>query len=255
MTQEAETSESDGRELNHSADGRDRLPVSEWAYRTLREKILSSELPGRSRLVELGLAKDFGVSRTPIREALKRLAAEDLVITDPVLGLIVKPIERREVEDLYTIREALDALAAGLAARRILPEELSRLAALVDIMEQAAHDEQHDILVRANVHFHESIFRASGNERLQAIGRGLTDAVQRLSSVAFRNQRRDLEVVEEHRAVVAALERGDVDAARQAAAQHMARAKARFVRDGVMAELLRDPAAQADELRFAGADG
>jgi DNA-binding GntR family transcriptional regulator len=90
--------------------------------------ILDGELPPQTRLVEIQLAEQFEVSRTPVREALKRLAAEQLVLSDAVRGLIVRAPEPHEIEDVYRVRDALDALAVRLAAVRITPRRSSTCA-------------------------------------------------------------------------------------------------------------------------------
>jgi DNA-binding GntR family transcriptional regulator len=213
------------------------LPTSERAYRAIKEAIVSGELPADSRLVELALAADLGVSRTPVREALKRLVAEDLVVVDPVRGMIVKPIDHQEVEDFYTIREVLEGLAARLAAQRISGEQLIRLGALVDAMQAAAESGDGAALVQANILFHETIFQATANQRLLSLGRGLSDFVRRLSSVAFSDPRRDREVAVEHRAILEALERRDAEAAELRAREHMAHARSHFVRQSAFADL------------------
>ncbi len=214
------------------------LPSGERVYRALKEQILSGELPPSTRLVELSLALQFGVSRTPIREALKRLAAEHIVAIDPPRGMVVKGIDQQEAEEVYTIREVLDGLAARLAAQRISDEDLSRLRALTDVMTQALDQERRDALVEANIRFHQIILDASANERLKRLGRTLTESVRRFSSTAFRSYEREAEVLREHAQMMEALERRDPEAAEQAAREHMIRARAFFARATVTAGLL-----------------
>src|SRR5438552_8520439 len=105
----------------------DGLPMSERAYRELRNRIISGDLPPGTRLVEAQVASETGVSRTPVREALKRIAAEGLVSRDGLGGLIVYAASPDEVEQLYLVREVLDGLAARLAAHRVSPDEFAKL--------------------------------------------------------------------------------------------------------------------------------
>jgi DNA-binding GntR family transcriptional regulator len=202
-----------------------RISASEHVYRGIKEAILDGTLPADSRLVEVSLAGEFGVSRTPVREALKRLAAEGLVFLHPARGMAVKGFTQSEVEDFYTIREVLDGLAARLAAQRVSDGSVTRLKVLLRIMAEATERGEQDRLVQANVHFHQVIFQATRNEQLIALGQSLADSLQRLSSRAFRSAERDAEVLEEHGAVVQALERRDPDAAEHAARRHMQRAR------------------------------
>lgn len=203
----------------------------------MKEAILNGDLPPGSRLVELALADDLGMSRTPVREALNRLLAEELAVVDPMRGMIVKPFDAREVEDFYTLREVLDGLAAKLAAQRISQDQLIRLGALVERMELATEKGDEKALVHANVLFHETIFDASANQRLLSLGRTLSDFVRRLSSVAFSDPDRDREVAREHRAILDALESRDPERAERCAREHMAHARSHYVRQSALADL------------------
>src|SRR2546428_11737152 len=95
--------------------------------------------PG-SRLVELSLATQFGVSRTPVREALKRLVDGDLLLADPMRGLIVLTAEAAEVEEVYLVRQVLDGLASRFAAQRIAGHGLTPLRLVIDMMRQGITD-------------------------------------------------------------------------------------------------------------------
>src|SRR5919199_1903542 len=99
------------------------LPSSERIYRALREQILAASLPPCSRLVEEQLAARFRVSRTPVREALKRLVVEGLLVHDPLRGLVVRDFDPREADELGELREMMEGYAARLAARRASPEQ------------------------------------------------------------------------------------------------------------------------------------
>lgn len=213
------------------------LPISQRAYLAVKEAILNGDLPPGSRLVELALADDLGMSRTPVREALNRLLAEELAVVDPMRGMIVKPFDAREVEDFYTLREVLDGLAAKLAAQRISQDQLIRLGALVERMELATEKGDEKALVHANVLFHETIFDASANQRLLSLGRTLSDFVRRLSSVAFSDPERDREVAREHRAILDALESRDPEQAERCAREHMTHARSHYVRQSALADL------------------
>jgi DNA-binding GntR family transcriptional regulator len=199
----------------------DGLPSSERVYRRLREMILDGELPPQTRLVEIQLAEQFEVSRTPVREALKRLAAEQLVLSDPVRGLIVHAPEPHEIEDVYRVRDALDALAVRLAAVRITPDEVQHLRLVLDSMAEAIREQRTDLVVNANIAFHDVIYRAAGSSTLWRLARELSDFVRRFSSGAFSSPERSSAVLREHEAILDALERHDQDAAVAASSQHL----------------------------------
>lgn len=213
------------------------LPNGERVYRAIKEAILSGELPANSRLVELALAKQFGMSRTPVREALKRLTAEHLAFLDPARGMVVRGIDPKEIDDAYTLREVLDGLAARLAAQRISREDLARMRAIMEMMTQVVEGGPDLTLVELNLRFHELLLETSGNERLSQLSRSLNDLVRLYSSVAFRSQERDRDVLAEHAAIVDALERRDPDDAERAARHHMVEARIFLARASIAADL------------------
>lgn len=200
------------------ADG---LPSSERVYRELRELILSGELPPQTRLVEVHFAEQFGVSRTPVREALKRLTAEKLVYADSVRGLVVREPGPDEIEDVYIVREALETVAAKLAARRITPDEIRRLWAILESMREAVATDRTDVIVNTNIAFHDVIYRSAGNETLSRIVKDLSDFVRRFSTEAFASKERANAVLKEHEDILEALERHDPEAAGEASSGHL----------------------------------
>lgn len=218
-------------------DGASSLPSSERVYQDLRDQILTGVLVPNERLVELQLASEFNVSRTPIREALKRLAAEGLVSVEPLRGTVVRDIDATEVEDIYTIREVLDGLAVNLAAQRITAPDLAKLHLLGELMQESARARRWEAVVQINIKFHEVLYSAARNERLALIARSLQDAVHHYSSMAFTDPERVAEVLEEHEEIVAALETRDAKQAEALARRHMARARSNLSR-----LLLSDPA-------------
>src|SRR5436309_6207087 len=149
---------------------RDGLPSSERVYTQLREAILMNELPPNTRLVEVHVARELGVSRTPVREALKRLLAEGFVSRDPLGGLVVHAASPGDVDEAYPVREVLDGLAAQLAAQRITPKDLIRLKLIHETMVAAMREGREDDAVTTNIAFHDAIYEIGGNQRLVALG-------------------------------------------------------------------------------------
>ncbi len=223
------TKSAGGRGRRSSGTWSDGLPSSERVYRQLRQMILSGELPPGTRLVEIHLGEQFGVSRTPVREALKRLTAEKLVLGDPVRGLVVHSPAPHEVSEVYLVREALESLAVRLAAQRITDDELRQLRVILQSMRDAVAKGRTDLVVSANIAFHDVIYRAAGNDTLFRLAKDLSDFVRRFSAEAFANLDRASAVVEEHEAILDALERHDPDAAADASASHLQSASAYLV--------------------------
>jgi DNA-binding GntR family transcriptional regulator len=150
--------------------------AAETAYDVIRNRILSGEFSRGERLREEELAQLAGVSRTPVREALRRLDAEGLVEFLPNRGASVTAWSGQELEDLYEARALIEGYAAGQAARRISPQMLDELAELSRKMRELDGDGGADEMTRLNSEFHRIITAASGNSYLESLVRGLTDA-------------------------------------------------------------------------------
>lgn len=215
-----------------SSGERPTLSQSELAYRDIKEAILTGRIAPRARLVETQLASELGVSRTPIREALRRLVSEGFVSRHHDGGLIVHEPSAREIDDIYQIREMLDGLAARLAAQRIVDSEMTRIELALQALKEAtdasasdAGDEAVGHMVVANITFHEILHQASGNERLKRLSRDMSDSVRLISREAFATRERAQAIVAEHEAVVAALRERDPDAAERAAREHLRNAR------------------------------
>ncbi len=208
----------------------DGLPSSEHVYRALKEEILSGTLEPDTRVVELAVAARYGVSRTPVREALKRLEAENLLVADPGRGMVVPRPKASEIEDMFVIREVLDGLAARLAARRITSSELGRLRVIIDSMSEGVQNGRRQQVMAANTRFHDVIYEAAGIDALERIARDLRDYVLRYSTLPFASPERVEDVLAEHRAIIDALERSDPDAAEAASRSHLAAAREYLVR-------------------------
>jgi DNA-binding GntR family transcriptional regulator len=210
---------------------RDGVPSSERVYMQLRKAILMNELPPNTRLVEVQVAGELGVSRTPVREALKRLLAEGFVSRDPLGGLVVHAASPGDVDEAYPVREVLDGMAARLAAQRITPEDLIKLKVIHETMMAAMREDREEKAVLTNIAFHEAIYEISGNRRLLGLGRDLTEFVRRFSSEAYYDSpERRVEVVAEHAAILEAIEANDPDGAEDAARRHLRAARAHMAR-------------------------
>ena len=201
----------------------------------LQQRVLSGEIPSGTRLRQSALAAEFGVSRTPIREALRKLQAGGFVELQPNRGALVRGLSAREIRDAYEVRAELEALAAELAAVRIRHDQLDRLreaqdqfrdglARTVEARESGRPDlEQALVWGRANDQFHQVIQEAAHNDVLVAtlthlhrsFPRDLTKIVLSESTPLLRAN------VLEHEEIVDALQRRDRDAARELMRRHV----------------------------------
>ena len=195
-----------------------RLGTADAVHATLRQAIIAGLLKPGDRLGEEFLAREFSVSRTPVREALMRLAAEQLAVRVPRRGLTVRSMSEREVLDFYAIRIVLDGLAARLAAKLASPAEVAQLRWLNEQMGTARDvTTQHDF----SVQFHAALFEASHNRLLQRIGTELLDWQRGFSGSTFANAGTVKKAHGDHRGIVTAIEARDADRAADKAGAHM----------------------------------
>lgn len=188
----------------------DTLSLGERAYRRLRECIVQGVLPAGRKVSERSLATQLGISAQPVREALRRLEQDGMVVTHPRRGTVVAEMGPAQLAELGRIRAALEGVAAALAAERMDAAGLARLAAILARMRSGTEAADHDALDEANEEFHALIHRATGNLFLIR-SLGSLRAYDNLGRHrAIGSQPRDLpKALREHRAIVAALRRRD----------------------------------------------
>ncbi len=200
-------------------------PLREVVYETLRDAIRSGSLPPGERLMEIQLAEELGVSRTPVREAIRKLELERFVVMLPRRGTYVANLSLKDINEVFEIRAALDGLAAGLAAERITEEELEQMERL--LVEIADHIEQRDNqkIVETDEAFHDILYRASRNERLVGIIYNLREQFTRFRSVSINYPGRLQNTLEEHRQVEEAIAQRNVEGAQHKAREHIENAE------------------------------
>ena len=205
-----------------------RLPRGEAAYRHLRAAIQDGRLPPGTRLRETDLAQQVGLSRTPIREALGRLAADGLVVHDAQRGVVVAELDYAMVTELYAMREVLEGTAGRLAAQHASPVEIDVLDGLCRQYETSLGDET--ALADCNWRFHETLYRCSHNRYLQNMVTTLHGALSLLGGTTLSDAERARESLQEHRRIVQAIRARDADAAEQALREHIRHAQAMRMR-------------------------
>jgi DNA-binding GntR family transcriptional regulator len=200
-------------------------PLRELVLEAIREAIKNGTLQPRERLMEIQLADDLGVSRTPVREALRKLEQEGFIVMVPRKGAYVSDLSMKDVADVFEIRAALDGLAGGLAAERITDEELELMERMLVEKGEAINHNDIDKLVEADTKFHEAMYMASRNERLSNIISNLREQIQRfrLTSLSVPGRREDS--LKEHRELLEAIQARDVQLARQLAQEHIENAE------------------------------
>lgn len=201
-------------------------PLRETVCEALRDAIRRGILEPGERLMEVQLAEELGISRTPVREAIRKLEQEGYVIMLPRRGTYVSSVSVHDVKEIFEIRTALESLAAVLATLRIEPDELEKLRALLTEIE--GHIERKDSMekiVETDIKFHGLLYQVSRNDRLVAIISNLMEQLARFRTLSMSYPGRLQETLKEHRAMVEAIAAGDEDAARDAAERHMEQAE------------------------------
>ena len=187
------------------------LPLRDVVFNTLREAILKGELKPGERLMELKLAAKLGVSRTPIREAIRMLEQEGLAVTIPRRGAVVAHMSEKDTEDVLQIRCALDELAVQLAADNIQPEQLEELEQARQAFEDATRTKDVKRLAQMDVQFHDVIYRATGNARLVVLLNNLREQMYRYRVEYLKNESSLPRLLQEHQDIVDGLRERDKD--------------------------------------------
>lgn len=205
------------------------MPASsraDFVYEALREDILNNKYRPGQRLSEEHIARQYEVSRTPVREALKRLHAEGLVEITPHRGAVVRDPSGEELAELCTVRDVLEGLAGRLAARSISKVELYTLEQLLADMRRAVDESRIDELVELNNQFHETIWIATRNRFLAQQLRQLRQIISRMQASTLTFPGRKEEAHQEHEALYRAIAAGDPDEAERLAQEHFRHAEA-----------------------------
>lgn len=187
----------------------------------LEREILTGAPPAGTRLDEQELARRFGVSRTPVREAVRQLASTGLVDLIPNRGAFVRRVSTRDLIQMFEVMAGLEGMAGRLAARRAEPEALERLASCLKACEAAAAAGDPDAYYAENGQFHAIIYAASGNDYLTAEATRLHQRLMTYRRLQLRVPRRMGQSLAEHRAIVEAIVSGDAEAAEIALRDHV----------------------------------
>lgn len=205
-------------------------PIRDKVFTSLRDAILSGHFKPGERLVEKELAQQLEISRTPIREALRKLELEGLVAYAPRKGIVVVGVSSEDALEIYAIRAVLEGLAAKLAASNIASEELSTLKKILFKMKECIEKNKIDALITLHSSFHNFIAKASNSPRLCQMIISLRDYVKNFSEIPCYLPSRLQSGWEEHREIVEAIDQGDDERAEYAARNHIMQAKKSLLR-------------------------
>jgi DNA-binding GntR family transcriptional regulator len=209
--------------------------LREWAYAQLREMIVSGELPPGADIHEGQLCAQLGISKSPLREALRELAQEGLVVAASQRGSYVSTFSPEDIAEIYSLRSYVEALEVRLATERATADDIRRLRANVAAMEECARRPDARGFVERDAEFHLLLARMAGHRRLLRVQEGLQTDLLRLMMhhLARAPGVAEAEAVTMHRAIVDAVEGGSPDAAERLMREHIQRGEA--LRRGMLA--------------------
>lgn len=197
------------------------LPLRDVVFNTLRQAILKGELEPGERLMEIQLAERLGVSRTPIREAIRKLELEGLVLMIPRKGAEVAEISEKSLREVLEVRRSLEELAIELACQRISPEELSELEEAENTFAKAVETGEVMAIAESDESFHELIYRATANERLVQILNNLREQMYRYRLEYIKDEDRRQILVVEHEHILHAIRSRNIVDAKGAVREHI----------------------------------
>ena len=207
-------------------------PLRDVVFETLRDAIIKQVLKPGERLMEIQLADEMGVSRTPVREAIRKLELEGLVVMVPRKGAYVAGVSMKDIHEVYEVRAALEMLAVSLAAERITDEELDALERQVLRESEAeANADEHslDNIIYIDSSFHDIIYQAAHNQRLVQFVNILQEQLQRFRAAYLSRPGRSKTALEEHKQIVEALAERNGELAAKLAKEHIDNAESAMI--------------------------
>ncbi len=189
------------------------LPLRDVVFRTLREAILKGKIKPGERLMEIQLAKKLGVSRTPVREAIRMLELEGLVTMVPRKGAAVAAISEKTLRDVLEVRRALEELSVMLACERMTWEQFEELRAANTRFARAAEGEDITLIAKTDEDFHDIIYQSTGNDKLILLLNQLREQMYRYRVEHIKMKERRSILIKEHQEIIDALRERNADIA------------------------------------------
>lgn len=208
-------------------------PLREIVYEELKMQILTGKIVPGTRMMELELAEDMGVSRTPIREAIRKLEKEGLVTIEPRRGAYASQISTKDMVEILEVRQDMEGLAAYFAASRMNGEQKKELQKAFAAYNEAVESSDTDSMIKHDTHFHRIIVESCDNKILMQMIEQLQELVLRFRYIYYDNFRRGENMPEEHRTIMEAIFEGRCHDARAAADVHIDRLKEMVMREGI----------------------
>ncbi len=197
------------------------LPLRDVVFNTLREAILKGDLEPGERLMEIALAQKLGVSRTPIREAIRKLELEGLVVMTPRKGAVVAEITLEDLTDVLEVRKNLEELAVVLSCKKSTREDIEEMCRCNEAFKKALLSDDLTVMAEADVTFHDVIYKTTGNKRLIQILNNLREQMYRYRLEYIKDENKRKMLVAEHDTLVKAISERNPDKAKNAIKLHI----------------------------------
>lgn len=209
------------KELNFNVTMNEYLPLRDVVFNTLRQAILRGELKPGERLIEIQLANKLGVSRTPIREAIRKLELEGLVLMIPRKGAEVADITEKSLRDVLEVRKVLEELSVQLACEKMTEEEIEELKVAAEEFKQTLKSADVTEIAEADVHFHDIIYTASGNQKLIQILNNLREQMYRYRVEYLKEEEAYPKLIAEHEALIRCIKKREKEEAMKIMCRHI----------------------------------
>lgn len=197
-------------------------PLRDIVFETLREAILEGKLTPGERVMEVQLAEQLGVSRTPVREAIRKLELEGLLVMIPRKGAYVADVSLKDVIDVLEVRASLEGLAAALGAERREASDIAVLEEKTSELMEYVKQKDTQGMIKSDSEFHDLLLKTSKNEKLISIVEALRDQVHRFRVIYFTEYEETAQkLIEEHQQILKALKSQDVCTAQKFAQDHI----------------------------------
>ena len=197
------------------------LPLRDVVFNTLRQAILRGELKPGERLMEIQLANKLGVSRTPIREALRKLELEGLVNMVPRKGAEVADITEKSLRDVLEVRKALEELSVQLACEKITEEEIEELKRVAERFKDTLDDQDVTKIAEADVAFHDVIYTATDNQKLILLLNNLREQMYRYRMEKKKKEEAYPQLIAEHEELIDNISKRNKEEATRIMCEHI----------------------------------
>lgn len=207
-------------------------PLREIVYEQLKMQILTGKIVPGTRMMEVELADEMGVSRTPVREAIRKLEKEGLVTIEPRRGAYASDISVKDMVDTLEVREDLEGLAAALASERMTEEQIEELRQINQGYSDAIQNSDTEKIIDFDEKFHRHIVACSGNKTLMQLSETVQELALRFRYLYYDDFSRYANMPVEHKQIIDAIVSGNAELARETGASHVKRLKEFVVREG-----------------------